>query len=135
MDLKFHHLNLCSQNTAAMDDFYCNVLGLKPDPGLEANRVGLKDYPGRVAFVTDGAAQFHLSDQDLSVGFRRKQMINPLERGHIAFRSNDIESVKKRLNEKGVLFADYGAWAMGGWYQIFCYDPAGNIIEIHHDQS
>ena len=55
MNLKFHHLNLCSQNTPAMDDFYRNVLGLKTEPTLAGNRIGNKDYPGHVAFVTDGA--------------------------------------------------------------------------------
>ena len=39
------------------------------------------------------------------------------------------------LTEKGVPFADYGTWAMGGWYQIFFYDPAGNIIEVHQAKS
>ena len=135
MNLKFHHLNLCSQNTPAMDDFYRNVLGLKTEPTLAGNRIGNKDYPGHVAFVTDVSAQFHLSDQDLNVGFRRDQKINPLERGHIAFRTDDIETVKKELTEKGVPFADYGTWAMGGWYQIFFYDPAGNIIEVHQAKS
>ena len=30
-----------------------------------------------------------------------------------------------------LMYADYGAWAMKGWSQIFFYDPAGNIIEVH----
>jgi catechol 2,3-dioxygenase-like lactoylglutathione lyase family enzyme len=118
-----------------MDEFYRSVLDLKPEPTLKANRIGTADYPGHVAFLTDGAAQFHLSDQDLFVGFRRGQMINPLERGHVAFRTDDIEAVKRRLKEKGIPFSDYGAWAMNGWYQIFFYDPAGNVVEVHQDQS
>lgn len=135
MKISFHHLNLCSSQTPAMDAFYRSVLDLKPEPTLQANRIGTADYPGHVAFLTDGKAQFHLSDRDLQVGFRRGQMINPLERGHIAFRTDDIEAVKRRLKEKGIPFADYGAWAMNGWYQIFFHDPAGNVVEVHQDQS
>ena len=54
-----------------------------------------------------------------------------VERGHIAFRTDDIDAFKKRLKEKGIPFSDYGAWAMKGWEQIFFYDPDGNIIEVH----
>ena len=73
----------------------------------------------------------HLSERDLSVSFRQNQAINPLERGHIAFRTDDIEAFKKHLEANGILYSDYGAWAMGGWYQIFFQDPDGNIIEVH----
>lgn len=59
------------------------------------------------------------------------QPVNPLERGHIAFRTDDIEAFKRRLDEKGVPYADYGGFAMNGWQQIFFYDPEGNVIEVH----
>ena len=38
---------------------------------------------------------------------------------------------KKRLDEKGIRYSDYGGWAMAGWHQIFFYDPDGNVIEVH----
>ena len=38
---------------------------------------------------------------------------------------------KKRLDDKGIPYSDFGAWAMKGWEQVFFYDPAGNIIEVH----
>lgn len=56
---------------------------------------------------------------------------NPLERGHIAFRTDDIEAIKARLTERGVPSADFGAWAIEGWHQIFFHDPEGNIVEVH----
>ena len=77
------------------------------------------------------ATQFHLAEKDLGINFRTGQAINPVERGHIAFRTDDIEAFKKRLKEKGIPFSDYGAWAMKGWEQIFFYDPDGNVIEVH----
>ena len=58
-------------------------------------------------------------------------MVNPVERGHIAFRTDDIAAFKQRLDEKGIRYSDYGGWAMTGWQQIFFYDPDGNVIEVH----
>jgi glyoxylase I family protein len=135
MDMKFHHLNLCCTDLPAMEQFYQSVLGLKSDTAMQSGRIGLKDYPGRVSFITDGTAQLHLSEKDMLVGFRTGQIINPLERGHVAFRTDDIERVKRRLDEKGVRYSDYGTWAMNGWHQIFFYDPTGNVVEVHQDKS
>ena len=99
-----------------------------PSSGQPRPRGG---YPGKVAFLSDGATQFHLAEKDLGVGFRTGQAVNPVERGHIAFRTDDIDAFKKRLKDKGIPFSDYGAWAMKGWEQIFFYDPDGNVIEVH----
>jgi catechol 2,3-dioxygenase-like lactoylglutathione lyase family enzyme len=59
------------------------------------------------------------------------QAINPVERGHIAFRTDNIEEIKVRLKQRGIPFSDYGAWAMKDWKQIFFHDPDGNIVEVH----
>jgi len=131
MNLKLHHVNFCSTNVAAMDAFYRDVLGLQREPSLSAQRVVQQGYAGDVAFVTDGTTQVHLAEKDLEVGFRTGQAVNPVERGHIAFRTDDIAAFKRQLEEKKIPFSDYGAWAMQGWEQIFFYDPDGNIIEVH----
>ena len=135
MKLKLHHLNLCSTNVPTMDEFYRSVMDLEPEPGLAASRDTAQGYSGSVSFLQDGTTQFHLAQKDLEVGFRRNQTINPLERGHIAFRTDDIAAFKKRLDDKGIPYSDYGAWAMNGWYQIFFHDPDGNIIEVHQVQE
>jgi glyoxylase I family protein len=132
MKLKLHHINHCTTNVRVMDEFYRTVLDMEPEPSLKAARViDEQGYAGNVAFVTDGTTQVHLAERDLNVGFRTGQAINPLERGHIAFRTDDLDTFKKRLEEKGIPYSNYGAWAMSGWEQIFFYDPDGNIIEVH----
>ena len=73
----------------------------------------------------------HLAERDLQIGFKTGQVINPLEKGHIAFRTDDIAGFKKRLEARGIPFSDFGAWAMSGWQQIFFHDPDGNVIEVH----
>jgi glyoxylase I family protein len=110
------------------------VLPLRPRVGTGATLAPARitqGYGADVAFVTDGGTQFHLATRDFGVGFRHKQAVNPLERGHIAFRTDDIEAFKKRLEAKGIPYADYGTWSMKGWYQIFFHDPEGNVIEVH----
>jgi glyoxylase I family protein len=129
--LKLHHLNLCTTDVPAMDAFYRDVLDMAPEPSMNALRVTNQGYGGDVSFVSDGTTQVHLSEKDLHCGFRTGKVVNPLERGHIAFRTDDIETFKRRLEEKGVPYADYGGWAMKGWQQIFFYDPEGNVIEVH----
>jgi catechol 2,3-dioxygenase-like lactoylglutathione lyase family enzyme len=131
MKLTLHHINICSTNVQAMDEFYREVLDLAPEPSLEAGRVTGEGYAGDVAFCTDGTTQVHLAERDLGVTFRTGQPLNPVERGHIAFRTDDIDAFKRRLEEKGIPYADYGTWAMSGWDQIFFQDPEGTIIEVH----
>ena len=131
MRIKLHHVNLCSKDIPSMDEFYRTVLDLQPEPSLGAARVTEEGYAGKVAFLSDGDVQVHLAERDLGVGFRTGQAINPLDRGHIAFRTDDIAAVKRRLEEKGIPYSDYGTWAMSGWHQIFFYDPDGNVVEVH----
>jgi len=54
MNIKLHHVNLCSTNVPAMEAFYRTVLDLKPEPALNEYRTPEGGYPGKVAFVTDG---------------------------------------------------------------------------------
>ena len=131
MKIKLHHLNFCSSDVPAMEEFYRSLFNLEPELSLGGARVTEQGYAGNVAFLHDGTTQFHLAQKDLSVSFRMKQSVNPLERGHIAFRTDDIAAFRKRLDEKGIPYSDYGTWAMSGWHQIFFYDPEGNVIEVH----
>ena len=135
MKIKLHHLNLCSHDVPGMEEFYSSVMELHPEPSLGGARDTTQGYSAPVAFMTDGQTQVHLATTDLGVGFRTKHIVNPLERGHIAFRTDDIAAFKKRLEEKDIPYSDYGQWAMNGWYQIFFHDPAGNVIEVHQDMN
>jgi glyoxylase I family protein len=131
MKLKVHHINLTTNNVGAMDTFYREVLDMKPEKGRNEVRDTSQGYSGKVSFVSDGQSEFHLAERDLQIGFKTGQAINPLEKGHIAFRTDDIAAFKKRLEEKGIPYSDYGAWAMKGWQQIFFHDPDGNVVEVH----
>lgn len=131
MKLKLHHINLSTDKVDEMDAFYRDILGLETEtqglPLLEKN----KGYSGDVAFVTDGAIQTHLARRDVQAGFKTGNIVNPLERGHIAYRTDDLVTFKAHLEEKGVPYSDWGNAAVAGWHQIFFYDPDGNVIEVH----
>ena len=75
--------------------------------------------------------EMHLAEQDFDVAAKNGRHINPVEKGHIAFRTDDIEAFKKVLDENGIPYADYGTAFAKQWYQLFFYDPEGNIIEVH----
>lgn len=131
MKLKLHHINLSTTNVARMDAFYRDVLGLQREtqglPVLEKN----KGYSGDVAFVSDGAIQTHLAEKDVLAGFNADKIVNPLERGHIAYRTDDLDAFIAHLDAHGVPYSDWGHAAVAGWRQIFFYDPDGNVIEVH----
>lgn len=131
MKLKFHHINLSTENVERMDRFYREVLGLDAEsdglPTLEKK----KGYAGDVAFVTDGDIQMHLAQKDIHAGFNTGQIVNPVSHGHIAYRTDDLAAFKAHLEAQGIPYSDWGNAAVAGWHQIFFYDPDGNVVEVH----
>ncbi|WP_083101440.1 VOC family protein [Pseudophaeobacter leonis] len=132
MKLKLHHINLCSSNVPEMDRFYRDVLTLEDDAPAELPPLNQdKGLVGEVAFVTDGDIQMHLTPRDVLNSFRSGHVVNPLERGHIAYRTDDMKAFMKHLDAQGVRYSDWGSDAVKGWHQVFFYDPEGNVIEVH----
>lgn len=137
MSTRFHHVNFTAKDVSDLSSFYQEVLELDQTfyggHGSESpGQIKDRGYGGDVTFLTDGDTEMHLATLDLDVAFKTGKGINPLGlRGHIAFRTDDIAGIKKRLTDRGVPFADYGQWAIKGWEQIFFQDPEGNIVEVH----
>ena len=92
-------------------------------------------YGGKIKFTTEGNIQMHLAERDLNVATKNRQRVNPIEKGHIAFRTNDIEQFKKHLDDNSIDYSDYGTTFSAEWHQIFFCDPEGNIIEVHQQFS
>ncbi|PSL19133.1 VOC family protein [Shimia abyssi] len=134
MKLEFHHINYVSENVDRLHDFYTNVLGLADVPIENFPRPKETDdsgYSGKIRFATDGAMQMHLAERNLDVAFKHDQVINPVERGHIAFRTDDIVAFKALLEANDIAYSDYGTAFAKEWHQLFFHDPEGNIIEVH----
>ncbi len=134
MKLEFHHINLVSENVDRLHDFYTNLLGLDDIPPQNFPRTAAKDdkgFAGKIRFATEGSMEFHLAERDLTVAFKNGQVINPVDRGHIAFRTDDIAAFLKLLDDNGVPYSDYGTTFARDWHQVFFLDPEGNVIEVH----
>ncbi len=134
MKLEFHHINFVSHDVDRLHDFYTKVLGLGDIPQDEFPRTeadGDRGYDGKIRFATDGDMQMHLAERRLDVAFVNGQVINPVDRGHIAFRTDDLGAFLKVLDENNVPYSDYGTAFAKEWHQVFFHDPEGNVIEVH----
>ena len=134
MKLEFHHINFVADDVGRMHDFYTQILGLDdipienfPRPETEEN----KGYDGKIRFATEGNMQMHLAERNFDVAFKNQQVINPVERGHIAFRTDDIDAFLGILRAHNIPYSDYGTAFAKEWHQVFFQDPEGNIIEVH----
>jgi catechol 2,3-dioxygenase-like lactoylglutathione lyase family enzyme len=134
MKLEFHHINFVSENVDRMHDFYTNILGLDDLPQENFPRTeatGDRGYDGKIRFADEGNMQMHLAERAFDVAFRNGQVINPVERGHIAFRTDDLAGFLKVLDDNGIPYSDYGTTFAKEWHQVFFMDPEGNVIEVH----
>ncbi|WP_164659936.1 VOC family protein [Tropicibacter sp. Alg240-R139] len=136
MKLEFHHINFVSDDVDRLHDFYTNVLGLDNIPQDSFPRTeATKDhgFDGKIRFATDGGMQMHLAERAFDVAFKNGQVINPVERGHIAFRTDDLPAFLRKLEENGIPYSDYGTTFAKEWHQVFFMDPEGNVIEVHQE--
>lgn len=134
MKLEFHHINYVSKDVEKMHDFYTNVLGLDDIPQDSFPRtIATEDsgFDGQIRFATEGSMQMHLAERDLDVAFRNGHAINPVDRGHIAFRTDDLAAFLAILDAHGIPYSDYGTAFAKEWHQVFFQDPEGNVIEVH----
>ena len=122
--------------TLSWNDNTNNILGLEslsPDNFLRTQSSDKKGYSGKIKFESDGNIQMHLAEKDLNVAAENKQFLNPVERGHLAFRTDNIEKIKQILKKNNIQYADYGNAFSKEWHQIFFHDPEGNVIEVHQE--
>lgn len=138
--MRLHHVNIVGTDVAGLDDFYRRALGLSPMPApslIEIPGYSIREgdsFVNPASFLSAGdpdLLQLHLCAPDQHLGQRYGQYVNPVAHGHVAFRCDDIAAVKRRLDEQGIPYSDYGEWAMRGWYQIFLVDPVGTVVEVH----
>ena len=134
MKLEFHHINIVSKNVDELNSFYKNILQMDSISETDFPRTKATEssgYNGKIKFVTEGKVQMHLAERDFDVAKQNNRHINPVERGHIAFRTDDLEEFIKILEKNKINYADYGTTFSAEWHQIFFYDPEGNIVEVH----
>ncbi len=138
MKLEFHHINFVADDVDRLHGFYTDVLGLDDVPEENFQRTEAdesKGFDGQIRFATEGTMQMHLAERAFDVAFRNGRVINPVERGHIAFRTDDLSAFLKRLDDRSIPYSDYGTTFSKEWHQVFFHDPEGNVIEVHQSVS
>ena len=136
MKLEFHHINFVSKNIDSMNEFYINILEMDSIPIEKFPRTEEtvdSGYSGKINFVTEGKIEMHLAERDINVAFKNNHTINPVDKGHIAFRTDDIKSFIEKLKKENIPFSDYGTTFAKEWHQVFFHDPEGNVIEVHQN--
>ena len=134
MKLEFHHINFVSKNIDKMNEFYINILEMDSIPIEKFPRTEEtvdSGYSGKINFVTEGKIEMHLAERDINVAFKNNHTINPVDKGHIAFRTDDINSFINKLKKENIPFSDYGTTFAKEWHQVFFHDPEGNVVEVH----
>ena len=120
-----HHMNVAIDDVGAARDFYGRILGL---PELRRPNVG---RPG--AWFGCGANELHLSVKPGLRGGRTRLSLHPNDRperlgGHVAFTmSGGLDDIARHLEAESVPYVRGTA----GLPQIFCEDPAGNLVELN----
>jgi glyoxylase I family protein len=120
-----HHMNVPIDDIDRARDFYGRVLGLPPIERPNVGRPGL--------WFGCGANELHLSVRPGLRGGRTTLRLQPNDRpdragGHVAFTmSGTLDDIATHLEAAGVPYARGRA----GLPQIFCEDPAGNLVELN----
>ena len=127
MKLEFHHINFVSKDVSKLHDFYTKILQLENIPmenfprPKETKNTG---YSGEIKVATDGSMQMHLAEKDLNVSAKHNMHINPVEKGHIAFRTDDLKTFVKLLKENQIPYDE-----------IYFGKPWGNSVSYIDDKN
>lgn len=129
---RVHHANIPTHDVRKAAAFYTEILGMQESapPFKPEDRGVFEIDKSNVGWFEDGNAQVHLSRPDGKLACCNHFHLNPVISGHIAIQVSDLEAVKTKLRARGEYFADAGNWAVLGLKQIYCYDPAMNVVEI-----
>jgi glyoxylase I family protein len=120
-----HHMNVPIDDIGTARDFYGRVLGLAEIKRPDVGRPGL--------WFGCGANELHLSVQPALRGGRTAMSLQPTDRpdragGHVAFTmSGSLDDIARCLEAERIPYARGRA----GLPQIFCEDPAGNLVELN----
>jgi len=123
MILSINHIQLVAEKDLVIQlrNFYCDVVGLTEGFRPTFERFGFWLYIGDKDVI-------HLITPKEGDGrSSRKSSFD-----HVAFKTNDYESVLKKLNALNIPFEEKSIPGMAA-YQIFLRDPAGNRVELNFD--
>ncbi|GIS12660.1 MAG: hypothetical protein CM15mP115_18110 [Alphaproteobacteria bacterium] len=126
MKLEFHHINYVSKDVDALHKFYVDILKMDDIAPQNFPRPTRPTRPvmRKIKFATEGSMQMHLAERGFDVAARNGRHINPVERGHIAFRTDDMRLSGDLTPRNRICRLRHRLAAK--WHQIFFYDPKEN---------
>lgn len=122
LELHHHAVRMRPDTVEETLTFYRDVLGLSPDPGG-------RDIPDVPLFWMDvpNGTQIHIFGVTGVSKYARQPDRDPFTE-HVAFGVPDVTEAKQELDRLAVPY-----WRVGRdeRQQVFLYDQAGNMIELH----
>ena len=117
-----HHVALKTQDLAASEEFYVEVLGMEKVDRPEF------DFPG--AWLQMGETMFHLM-----AGYAARGPDGETYRGsgavdHLAIKAQGFDTLREKFESSGVRYKENNIRDFGIW-QLFVNDPDGVIIELN----
>ena len=121
-----HHVALKTQDLAASEEFYVEVLGMEKVDRPEF------DFPG--AWLQMGETMFHLM-----AGYAARGPDGETYRGsgavdHLAIKAQGFDTMREKFESSGVRYKENNIRDFGIW-QLFVNDPDGVIIELNFQRA
>ena len=129
-----HHVNLMAHDVRESAAFFSEIAGMEEgvwDRGGAEGDFSIDPKDLTIFPLGDGNRGLHLIRPDITFGQRNGFLVNPSIGGHPALMVSDLQGVMARMRAADWHYDDAGIYAMPGMHQIYCYDPAMNVIEIN----
>lgn len=126
--MRYSHTSITVRSMDESLRFYTEVLGLEP-----AGRRRIEENHAEIAFVRDPStgARIELTHWDGKDSFEAGEQLD-----HIAFETNDLDSVLRRARERGARVAKEPYRLAGGTHRLaFLLDPNEVWIELIESSS
>lgn len=125
-NFRIQHVGVVARDVERLVAFYRDVIGLETmaTPAAQSPRVP------PFSWLRLGAHELHVVGRDEALGRDLGISINPSLQPHFAVRIDDLAALKRRLDESGTEWIDWGRLGIRGLNQIFVRDPNGNVVEF-----
>jgi catechol 2,3-dioxygenase-like lactoylglutathione lyase family enzyme len=141
MTWKIHHVNLPAHDVRESASFFNAIFGMREGVFQRPSSGGdfRSDPAALAAFEQEGADAvglgvnngLHIVKPVPSFAKANGLQHNPTIGGHVAITVPDLDAVKRRLDDAGIMYSDAGQYAMLGYRQIYLYDPSMNLLEVN----
>jgi catechol 2,3-dioxygenase-like lactoylglutathione lyase family enzyme len=124
-----HHVNIPSHDVVKSAAFFEELVGIRPNPVEDAKDPFYADPNNTIGFGERNRG-IHIVRPTPGFGSDRGLLHNPTVGGHKAFAVPDLDAVKRRMDEAGIVYLDAGENQLAGMRQIYVFDPSNNLIEF-----